>query len=232
MEKNILVVDDEKDIVDLLKYNLQKEGYTVSTAFNGREALQKTQEQPNLVLLDVMMPELDGWEVVKEIRKNESTSRLPVIFLTAKCNDVDEILGLELGADDYIRKPISIPKLIARIKSVLRKHEALSFQKDPRSAIKLGVVEIIPAQHRVLINSKDVFFSKKELEIFHYLASRADVVVNREELLNSIWGAAVYVVDRSVDVYIRKIREKLGKYADYIETIRGVGYRARSVPVA
>ncbi|MGA2623910.1 MAG: response regulator transcription factor [Bacteroidota bacterium] len=232
MEKNILVVDDEKDIVDLLKYNLQKEGYTVSTAFNGKEALEKTQERPNLILLDVMMPELDGWEVVKEIRRNESTSRLPVIFLTAKCNDVDEILGLELGADDYIRKPISIPKLIARIKSVLRKHEALTPQKDPRISIKLGVVEIIPAQHRVRINDKDVFFSKKELEIFYYLASRADVVVNREELLNSIWGTAVYVVDRSVDVYIRKIREKLGKYANYIETIRGVGYRVRSIPVA
>jgi DNA-binding response OmpR family regulator len=232
MEKNILVVDDEKDIVDLLKYNLQKEGYTVSTAFNGKEALEKTQERPNLILLDVMMPELDGWEVVKEIRRNESTSRLPVIFLTAKCNDVDEILGLELGADDYIRKPISIPKLIARIKSVLRKHEALTLPKDSKASIKLGVVEIIPAQHRVLIDSKDVFFSKKELEIFHYLASRADVVVNREELLNSIWGTAVYVVDRSVDVYIRKIREKLGKYANYIETIRGVGYRVRSIPVA
>jgi len=232
MEKNILVVDDEQDIVDLLKYNLQKEGYTVSTALNGKEALEKTQEQPNLILLDVMMPELDGWEVVKEIRKNESTSHLPVIFLTAKCNDTDEILGLELGADDYIRKPISIPKLIARIKSVLRKHEALTLKKDTKSSIRLGVVEIIPAQHRVRINNKDVFFSKKELEIFHYLASRSDVVVNREELLNSVWGAAVYVVDRSVDVYVRKIREKLGKYADYIETIRGVGYRVRSIPVA
>ena len=230
MKRNILVVDDEKDIVDLLKYNLQKEGYSVWAAFNGKEAIEQSQQQPNLILLDVMIPELDGWDVVREIKTNAQTSHIPVIFLTARSNDADEILGLELGADDYIRKPISIPKLIARVKNVLKKYETPPLARGSKKPISIGVVEIIPSQHKVHIDNKEVFFPKKELEILYYLASRADAVVDREELLNSVWGTAVYVVDRSVDVYIRKIREKLGRFSNYIETIRGVGYRLRSSP--
>src|SRR5437867_6736623 len=152
--KTLLVVDDEKDIVDLLKYNLQKEGYRVLTARNGNQALEQAQQSPDLILLDVMMPEHDGWEVVKFLKKENKTSHIPVIFLTAKGTEVDEVLGLELGADDYIVKPISIPKLLARLRAVLRKHE---LKTDTGRDFTIGIIEIIPAQHVVRIEKKEVF---------------------------------------------------------------------------
>lgn len=225
--KTILVVDDEQDIVDFVKYNLQKEGSVVLTAKNGRQALDQSKRQPHLILLDVMMPELDGWEVLKELKRHPKTANIPVVFLTAKGTEVDEVLGLELGADDYIVKPISVPKPIARIKSVLRKHELRETATHVARPISIGPIEISPAQHIVRISSKEVFFPKKEFEVLRYLASHAGQVVNRETLLNSIWGSEVRVIDRTVDVHVRKIREKLGKFADYIETIKGVGYRMR-----
>ena len=174
-----------------------------------------------------MMPEYDGWEVLKRLRKQERTANIPVIFLTAKGAEVDEVVGLELGASDYIVKPISIPKLIARMKLVLRKKEEAEIQL--REVIEIGAIEILPAQHLVRINKKEVFFPKKEFQILLYLVKRQCLVVNRETLLDAIWGSDVYVVDRTVDVHIRKIREKLGKYADLIETIKGVGYRMREI---
>jgi two-component system alkaline phosphatase synthesis response regulator PhoP len=224
--KTILVADDELDIVELVKYNLQKEGYAVLTARNGKEALELSQQKVSLILLDIMMPEYDGIEVLKRLKKNEKTSHIPVIFLTAKGTDVDEIVGLELGADDYIVKPISIPKLIARVKNVLRKYE------EPRttsSAITVGSVEILPLQHIIRIDGKEVFFPKKEFEVLLFLAKHAGEVISRESLLTVVWGTDVYVVDRTVDVHIRKIREKLGKHAEMIETIKGVGYRLREL---
>ncbi|MBI4546452.1 MAG: response regulator transcription factor [Ignavibacteriae bacterium] len=222
--KTILVVDDEKDIIDLLKYNLRKEGYNVLTATNGKDALSQSQQRPNLIILDVMMPELDGFEVVKQLKKDSKTSSIPVIFLTAKGTELDEVLGLELGAEDYIVKPISIPKLLARVKNVLRKHEE---RVAIEHAINVGVIEIVPSQHIVRVNKKELFFPKKEFEVLLYLANHIGQVVSRETLLNTIWGTDVRVVDRTVDVHIRKIREKLGKYVEYIETVKGVGYRIR-----
>jgi two-component system alkaline phosphatase synthesis response regulator PhoP len=224
--KTVLVVDDEKDIVELVKYNLQKEGFSILTAHNGKEALELTQRQPHLILLDIMMPEHDGIEVLKRLKKNEKTSHIPVIFLTAKGSDVDEVLGLELGADDYIVKPISIPKLLARVKNVLRKYEE---PKTLSTSITIGTIEILPSQHIIRVAGKEIFFPKKEFEVLHLLAKRAGEVVDRESLLSIVWGSDVQVVDRTVDVHIRKIREKLGKYADMIETIKGVGYRLREV---
>jgi two-component system alkaline phosphatase synthesis response regulator PhoP len=225
--KTILIVDDEKDIVDLVKYNLQKEGYSVLTARTGKQALEQAQSKPQLILLDVMMPELDGWEVLKQLKRNPRTSLIPVVFLTAKGTDIDEVLGLELGADDYIVKPISIPKLLARIKTILRKQESLESSPSQGQPVSVGMVDVLPAEHIVRVNEKEVFFPKKEFEVLHYLARHAGQVVGREALLNSVWGTDVRVVDRTIDVHIRKIREKLGKYAAYIETIKGVGYRMR-----
>ncbi len=223
--KTILVVDDEQDIIDLIKYNLQKEGYQVLAARNGKHALEQARHQPHVILLDVMMPELDGWEVLKELKKHPKTASIPVVFLTAKGTDIDEVLGLELGADDYIIKPISIPKLIARIKNVLRKHEQREPVPATQQSVMVGEIEISRSQHRVKVGGKEIFFPKKEFEVLTYLATHPDQVVNRETLLNTIWGSDVRVVDRTVDVHIRKIREKLGKHADYIETIKGIGYR-------
>ena len=225
--KTILVVDDEKDIVEFLKYNLQKEGFAVLTARTGRQALEQAQLQPQLILLDIMMPEHDGWEVLKRLKKEKKTAAIPVIFLTAKGSDVDEVVGLELGASDYIVKPISIPKLIARIKHVLRHSEGTTIDKDHIEVVTLGAIEIVPSQHVIRVNRQEIFFPKKEFEVLWYLISHAEQIISREILLNAIWGTDVRVIDRTVDVHIRKIREKLGKYADYIETIKGVGYRMR-----
>lgn len=225
MTKTILVVDDEKDIVDLLKYNLRREGYNVLTARNGREALEQARLQPNVILLDVMMPERDGWEVVKELKRNMRTTDIPVIFLTAKGAEVDEVLGLELGADDYIIKPISIPKLLTRVKKVLRTHEEPA--RNSVLPITVGEIEILPSKHIVRVHGKEVFLPRKEFELLLYLAQHAGVVVGRETLLQAIWGSDVVVGSRTVDVHIRKIREKLEGHAGYIETIKGVGYRLR-----
>ena len=227
MYKKILVVDDEKDIVDLLKYNLEKEGYKVETASNGEKALLLAQQEPNLILLDIMLPEYSGLDVVKELKKNEETANIPVIFLTAKGSETDEVVGLELGADDYIVKPVSIPKLLARIKLILRRNEEKQTKTPKVSMIKTGAVEIFPSEYRVIINKREVFFPKKEFEVLLYLIQQKGKVVNREALLNTIWGSNVYVGDRTIDVHIRKIREKLGKFADYIETLKGIGYRFR-----
>lgn len=227
MRKTILIVDDEKDIVDLLEYNLQKEGYNTLVAYNGTEAIELAKSKPDLILLDIMIPNINGWEVLKSLKKNESTSEIPVIFLTAKGSEIDEVLGLELGADDYIVKPISIPKLFARINAVFRKKEIHIDAKTQK--IIVGKIEIIPDSYKVKIEDEEVYFPNKEFKLLLYLAMNQGKVINRETLLNAVWGNDVYVVDRTVDVHIRKIREKLGKYADYIETIKSVGYRLREV---
>jgi two-component system alkaline phosphatase synthesis response regulator PhoP len=226
--KKVLVVDDEKDILDLLRYNLQKEGYQVQTAANGAEALEKAKAGPDLVILDLMMPVLDGFETCKRLKANPETSGIPVIFLTARPGEVDEILGLELGADDYIQKPISPRKILARVRALFRRSEAgLESPLPTQESIQRGPIEISRSTHTVKISGKVVFFPKKEFEILLLLAASPGRVFTREALLNQIWGPHVVVVDRTVDVHVRKIREKLGKEAQLIETIKGVGYRFR-----
>ncbi len=227
MKKKILVVDDEKDIVDILKYNLERENeFEVLTASNGKEALDLAATNPDVILLDIMMPELNGFEVCKQLKGNPATSKIPVIFLTAKENEIDEILGLEIGADDYITKPISPRKVLARLKSVMRRSQnerpvQISFGEN----IKFKNLEIDTASHSVKIKDREIFFPKKEFQLLHFLMSNRGKVYSREILLNRIWGENIYVVDRTVDVHVAKVREKLGEYAEYIETIKGLGYR-------
>ncbi|HMS64631.1 MAG TPA: response regulator transcription factor [Ignavibacteria bacterium] len=230
MKKKILVVDDEKDIVDILKYNLERENeFEVTTASNGREAIQAAESIPDLILLDIMMPELNGFEVCKQLKYNPVTSKIPVIFLTAKENEIDEILGFEIGADDYINKPISPRKVLARIKSVIRRSNN-ELEKTTRleENVKFENLEIDSTSHSVRINNSEVFFPKKEFQLLHFLISNRGRVYSREILLNQIWGENVYVVDRTVDVHVAKVREKLGEYSDYIETIKGLGYRFKN----
>lgn len=232
MKVKVLVVDDEKDIVDLIKYNLEKENeFIVSTANNGKQALElASSDKPDLILLDIMMPELNGFDVCKKLKSDNTTSKIPVIFLTAKENEIDEIVGLELGADDYIQKPISPRKVIARIKSVIRRS---NMEQDSMPAyqevIKFKNIEVDSNTHTVRISSKDVFFPKKEFQLLHFLLSNRGRVFSREVLLNQIWGENIYVIDRTIDVHIAKVREKLGEYSDYIETIKGLGYRFKEV---
>jgi len=227
MKKKILVVDDEKDIVDILKYNLERENeFEVLTASNGKEALAIAEMSPDIIILDIMMPELNGFEVCKQLKNNPATSKIPVIFLTAKENEIDEILGLEIGADDYISKPISPRKVLARIKSVIRRSQSdKHVQIISDDNIKFKSLEIDTASHSVKIKDREIFFPKKEFQLLHFLLSNRGKVYSREILLNRIWGENIYVVDRTVDVHVAKVREKLGDYAEYIETIKGLGYR-------
>jgi len=227
MKKRILVVDDERDIVDLIRYNLTKEGYDVLVAYNGQEGLAKARPAPDLVVLDVMMPVMDGFEACRRLKADPQTSGIPVVFLTAKGGEVDEVVGLELGADDYIQKPISPRKLVARVKAILRRHEAAGTAgAAPESpVIRIDRLEINRANYTIHLGKKEIFFPKKEFEILALLAANPGRVFSREALLNQIWGTDVHVVDRTVDVHIRKVREKLGADGDRIETVKGVGYR-------
>ncbi len=228
MNKKILVVDDEIDITKLLKYNLEQEGFQVDVAHDGATAIAKAQERPDLIILDVMMPAMDGWEVIRELKKKKETESIPILFLTAKGTELDEVLGLELGADDYIVKPISPRKLIARIKATFRRTEGVDRKGLYEEIIRFPQLEINVANYTVKVAGNDVFFPKKEFELLAYLARYANRVISREELLDSIWGKDVYVVDRTIDVHIRKIREKLGQVGSMIETVKGVGYRLRT----
>jgi two-component system alkaline phosphatase synthesis response regulator PhoP len=225
----ILLVDDEPDILEFLKYNLELEGYEILTALNGKEALEKLSENIHLCILDLMMPVLDGFDLIERIQKDSRFKDIPVIFLTAKNSEIAEIRALELGAVDYIQKPISPKKLIARVKSNLKKTEdKLSKQKYPMK-ISYGPIRIDKETFKVFIDGNEIYFPRKEFEILYFLINNPEKVFNREFLLKEIWGADVYVVDRTVDVHIRKIREKLGRHSDIIETIKGVGYKFKGI---
>ena len=227
MKTKILLVDDEKDIVEFIKYNLELENYQVITAYDGEEAIKKMSEHPDLVILDIMMPKLNGYDVCKRIRAEKEYQFVPIIFLTAKSSEIDEILGLELGANDYIRKPISPQKLVARVKSNLRKvvaEDVLNLISGKEVYQAHGLV-IDVQKHSVKVNTKEKIFPKKEFEILLFLIKHPGRVFSREALLQNVWGTDVFIVERTVDVHIRKIREKLDDLADIIETIKGVGYR-------
>ena len=223
--KKILLVDDEVDILEFLKYNLEQDNFEVLVSSNGKDALKKIAQKPDLIVLDIMMPEMDGFEVYEQIKKNKEYQEIPIIFLTAKSGETDEIKGLDLGASDYIQKPISPKKLIARIKSNLRKTPAIEKKSKGLENLKIGPLEIDVEKFAVKIDTRQKFFPRKEFQLLYYLASNPGKVINRETLLKEIWGNDVYVIDRTIDVHIRKIREKLGKHSEIIETIKGVGYR-------
>ena len=229
MKKNILVVDDEKDIVDLLSYNLSKEGFAVITARNGKEALEKVKQKPELIILDVMMPEMNGLQVIQELRKEKSTASIPVILLTAKGSETDEIVGLEVGADDYIVKPVKIGKIVARVHAALRRKEQSTKELTPQvDLIKIKELEINVSSYTAHLGKQKLILPRKEFETLVYLLRNKGRVLSRESILNAVWGENVHVVDRTIDVHIRKIREKLGTYAEYIETVPGVGYRFKA----
>lgn len=220
-KQTILVVDDEQDLLDLIEYNLRQEGFDVLKAENGRDGIQMAKEHmPDLVLLDIMMPQMDGIEVCDRMREDSTLSHIPIIFLTARSDEKTEIEGLNKGADDFITKPISTSKLISRIKAVLRR-----FEETEEKVQKLQVHDLEIDKDRYIVTRGDEEFQlpRKEFELLYYLASKKGKVRDRQTLLNKVWGDNIYVVDRTVDVHVRKIREKLGDH--YIETVKGVGYR-------
>lgn len=226
--KRILLVDDEPDIVEFLKYNLEKQNFEVLVGYNGIEALKKIKQNPDLIILDIMMDGMNGFEVCEKIKANPEYENIPIIFLTAKAAEVDEIKGLKIGASDYIQKPISPKKLIARVISNLRKTGRVQKQTAAPSVTKAGPILIDLDKFIIKVNGKTKILPRKEFKLLHFLAENSGKVFTRDDLLKSVWGADVYVVPRTVDVHIRKIREKLGESAGLIETVKGVGYKFKS----
>ncbi|MDZ7716514.1 MAG: response regulator transcription factor [Balneolaceae bacterium] len=220
-KQTILVVDDEQDLLDLIEYNLKKEGFEVLKAEDGKEGIEMARKHsPDLMLLDIMMPVMDGMEAVEIMRDDDDLRRIPVIFLTARGDEKTEVEGLNKGGDDYITKPISTTKLISRIKAVLRRVEEI---KEPTNRIEVHDIEIDKDRYIVTKGDEEYHLPRKEFELLFFLASKKGRVMDRQTLLNQVWGDNIYVVDRTIDVHVRKIREKLGD--EYIETVKGVGYR-------
>ena len=225
--KTILCVDDEQDIIELLSVTLRKEGYTIYTAKDGEEALTIAQQvEPDMFILDVMMPEKDGFELCKELRMDERFKTSAIFFLTAKDDEIDEVLGLEYGADDYIRKPFSPRTILAKIKAVFRRFERSStLDNASKEIVKFHNLIVDRLSYSVSIDQDEVKFLHKEFELLHFLMTHTSRVFSRRELLNYVWGEDAYFVERTVDVHITKIRKKLGDYAKHIQTVSGVGYK-------
>lgn len=223
VKSKILVVDDEPEAVELVEFNLKGAGYEVSTAGDGAEALNKARRiQPNLIILDVMMPEIDGMEVCKLLRRDPATSAIPIIMLTAKASEVDRVLGLELGADDYVVKPFSPRELVLRVKKILERGKPAEAAKEK---IMCGDLMIDIPRHAVLWKGNEIDLTATEFKLLSTLAQRRGRVQSRDALLRDVWGYESMIDTRTVDTHMRRLREKMGPAAKYLDTIRGVGYR-------
>ncbi|MGZ3864651.1 MAG: response regulator transcription factor [Bacteroidia bacterium] len=219
----ILLVDDEQDILDFLSYNLEKEGFSVDTATNGKDAIVKaSKHKPDLIVLDVMMPGMDGIETCREIRNIPSLKNVLIAFLTARNEDYSQIAGFDVGADDYITKPIKPRVLVSRIKALLRRTPSVN-GNAPTDVIEVGGIRVEKDRHMVIKNGIEISLPKKEFKLLALLISKPGKVFSREYILQHVWGNEVVVGDRTIDVHIRKLREKIGD--DYIKTIKGVGYK-------
>ena len=225
--QHILAVEDEADILELVTYHLQREGYMVTGVTTGEKALQKVRLQPpDLLLLDLMLPGMDGLEICRRLKKDPTTQHIPIVMLTAKGEEADIVAGLELGADDYITKPFSPRVMVARVRAVLRRRSRAE-TADESEVVRIRDLEIHPGRHEVLIAGQPVALTLTEFRILHLLARRAGWVFTRYQIVNGVHGEDYPVTDRSVDVQIAGLRKKLGPAAEYIETVRGVGYRFR-----
>ena len=225
-DEKILIVDDEQNIVELIKFNLESSGYNVLCAYNGQDAVDiAKKEQPSLILLDLMLPVKDGFEVCKEVRRDPLISNTPIIMLTAKCEELDKILGLELGADDYITKPFSVRELIARVKAILRRTQ---YSNNNHNSFTIQNLSIDFSKHEVKKDGAIVDLTLKEFELLEHLVKNRGKVLTRDILLDKIWGYEYIGETRTVDVHIRHLRKKIeddDSKPKLIETIRGIGYR-------
>jgi len=222
--QKILVIDDEEDIQELLTYNLNKEGYWVTCVGSGEEALARiSQDRPDAVVLDLMLPGVDGLDVCRALKQNPATCAIPIVMLTAKGEDADVVVGLELGADDYVTKPFTPRVLLARLKVVLRRVKR--DEPTDSSVISLHSLLIDPTRHEVTYKGKSITLTATEFRILHFLASRPGWVFSRDQIITAVKGDGYPVTDRSVDVQIVSLRKKLGTAGSFIETVRGVGYR-------
>ena len=223
-DDKILIVEDEEDITELIRYNLHKEGYEISSAQTGEDALIKIyKNKPDLILLDLMLPGIDGLELCAMLKNNSSHASIPIIMVSAKGEESDIIKGLELGAYDYITKPFSVKILVTRVKTVLRRKQ---FQEPPeKEIIKRDILEIHPGKHEIQVNSEITELTSSEFKALHFLARKPGWVYTRNQIVKNIHGESYPVTDRAIDVLIVSLRKKLGKAGHMIETVRGVGYR-------
>ncbi len=230
--ERILVVEDERDLREVLSYNLSREGFQVSVASTGSDGLQRARSQkPDMILLDLMLPDVDGLEICRLVRQDPQISRTPIIMLTAKGEETDVVVGLGVGADDYMPKPFSVKELVARVKAVLRRGAHETDEPD-RRPVRRDVLEIDPSRHEVLVDGEPARFTATEFRLLHFLAARPGRVYERDTLLRRVLGDDAIRVERNIDVHIRAIRKKLGEHRDLIETVRGVGYKFRDSAAA
>ena len=225
--EKILVIDDEKDIVELVEYNLEKDGYKVISAYDGVAGLDLAKKElPNLIILDLMLPEMDGLEVCRYLKQDERIKNIPVIMLTAKSEESDIVVGLQLGADDYIVKPFSPKVLGARVKTILRR---MVEKQKPNEVRKIDNLIIDMPKHKVTVSNRAIELTPIEFNILEFLSRHPGRAFSRDQIMDNAWREGKFVVDRAVDVHMRALRKKLGKAADYIETVRGIGYRFKEV---
>ena len=222
--KQILIIDDEENIRELLKFNLEREGFLISWAKSGEEGIEKVlKNPPHVVILDLMLPGMSGLEVCKVLRNNDKISNVAIIMLTGKSEESDIIVGLELGADDYITKPFSPNVLLAKLRAVLRRQGDKN--KQTKKIIQIRELSMDTLKHEVKVNGKKIDLTTTEFGILEFMARNPSRVFTRDQILNNAWGKNTYIIDRAVDVHIRGLRKKLGKASYLIETIRGIGYR-------
>lgn len=228
MPEHILIVDDEPDLVDLVEYNLRQAGFAVSSAGDGASALAEVKRQrPSLLLLDLNLPDMSGTEIAKRLRREPETEALPIVMLTARGEEIDRVVGFELGADDYIVKPFSPRELVLRVQAVLRRSRPVDPTPVASERLTIGALEIDVPRHEVRVEGKEVPLTALEFKLLLDLASRRGRVQSRDALLERVWGYAPGIETRTVDTHVKRLREKLGAGRDAIETVRGVGYRMR-----
>jgi two-component system phosphate regulon response regulator PhoB len=228
-KKHILVVEDEEDVLELLRFNLTREGFSVAATTRGEDALEAVaRKRPDIILLDLMLPGLSGLEVCRQLKRDPKTAGIPIVMVTAKGEEADIIVGLEVGADDYVTKPFSIKVLISRVRVTLRRQQSHAY--DPKTEVHIRDIEISPSRFQVLAKGKAIEgLTLTDFRLLHFLASRPGWVLNRQQILDAVRGEEVAVTERAVDVQIVSLRKKLGPRADYIEAVRGVGYRFKDV---
>jgi two-component system phosphate regulon response regulator PhoB len=222
----ILIIEDDRDIVGMLEFNLQEEGYETFTALNGEEGVALTKKQkPDLIILDIMLPIIDGFQVCRLLKKDDKIAHIPIIILSAKSLETDKVLGLELGADDYVTKPFSPRELVARARAILRRGR----ESQSGSRMERGDIVIDGTRHKVTVEGEEVSLTLTEFRLLEFMARRPGVVFSRAQILDSVSGEESIVYDRTVDAHVKSLRQKLGSAKDYVETIRGIGYRFREI---
>src|SRR5213592_4858759 len=222
--RKILIIEDESDVADLLEMGLRKAGFTTLAAADGATGLQKARDnRPDFIILDLMLPKMSGLEVCKILKNDTATSHIPILMLTAKAEEIDRIVGLEFGADDYVTKPFSPREVVLRVRAILRRSEG----KPDQEHLSAGPIVIDPARHEVSVHGKHVDLTSLEFKLLRTLMQRRGRVQERDRLLNDVWGYESIIDTRTVDTHVRRLRKKLGKAADVIESVRGFGYRLR-----